>query len=299
MGKKISSFLLACLLVVIIADRSPAQEQVPVVKGKPSTVLVPKVTGMMQKDAEMAITKAGLVVSKIIERETKFPAGRVVRQQPLPETRVESGSGVILVVSAGKAAPAETPAKAPTGGRRQELIPDVEGMTFSEAFQTIRKAGFVTIKPQPMRSSEPKETVLAVQVNGESNEAGQEYPLNASITLLISSGVKTGGFSLPTGSQVIDTPALVMTGMGAQPQTIATQPLKMTGMRVQPQIISTQPLQMTGLRMQSQTITTQPLRMTGLRAQSQTISTQPLQMTGMRATSQTITTQQLKMTGMR
>lgn len=196
MGKKISIYLLACILLVIVIYPLSAQGQLPVVSNKGSTVTVPKVTGMLQKDAEAAIAKAGLEVANIIERETPFPAGKVVRQKPMPDTKVEKGSGVILVVSVGKAKNAEASAS----GVPQTIQTDAMTMTGMRiASQTISTGPLV---------------MTGVRA--------------ASQTIITAPLQMTG---MLTASQTITTSPLQMTGMRVNSITINTAPLKMTGMR--------------------------------------------------------------------
>jgi len=317
MGIKIIKCLLIGLFVLITADLTVAQESLVLPRSKTKEVIVPKLVGMKQSDAEAALEKIGLVVARVIERETRFKDGMVVRQQPQPNTKVAQGSGILLVVSKKNAKTAvqepledttaprvpdqatkngEMPGAAALAGAQ---LPSFDGKQFSDVFTDLRKLGFKEIKPQNVRSSDAKGTILGYQVDGEPVEMERAYSLTAVVTVLISSGAVPGGHQLPNAALVIDTPPLVMTGIRTGSQTITTEPMIMTGLRAQSLTITTDPMQMTGKRVQSQTITTQPMQMTGMRAQSQTIATQPIQMTGKRVQSQTITTQPIKMTGMR
>jgi len=330
MGKKISIYLLSCILMVILIYPSSAQGQLPVVSNKGSTVTVPKVTGMLQKDAEEAIAKAGLEVANIIERETPFPAGKVVRQKPIPDTKVEMGSGVVLVVSKSKeqiqlktpvepsgttqpAEPAEklTKSTSTTSGDVQ-LKNEWFGGQARSAAANLRAAG-LTVKPNMIASDKRRGTVMGMTMPDRRLTPGNLLARGSTVTLEISGGLDYK--PLPGDKELVNSPipekqilpknstintaALKMTGMRIVPQTISTGPLVMTGMRTASQTIVTAPLQMTGMLAASQTIVTAPLQMTGMRATSQTITTSPLQMTGMRVNSITIKTAPLKMMGMR
>jgi beta-lactam-binding protein with PASTA domain len=317
MGIKIIKYLLIGLLLLITADFTVAQESLVLPSSKTKQVTVPKVVGMKQSDAEAALAKIGLAVARVIERETKLKDGMVVRQQPLPNAKVAQGSGVVLVVSkkGAKAAVREplddtTAPQVPDQSTKQgerpgaaaltgAQLPSFDGRQFSDVFTDLRKLGFKEIKPQNVRSSDAKGTILGYQVDGEPAETERSYSLTAVVTVLISSGIVPVGHQQPNATMAIDTAPIIMTGLRTGSQAITTQPIIMTGIRAQSLTIITDPMQMTGKRVQSQTITTQPLQMTGKRAQSLTIITNPMQMTGKRVQSQTITTQPLQMTGMR
>ncbi|MEI6608459.1 MAG: PASTA domain-containing protein [Deltaproteobacteria bacterium] len=219
MGKKNSIYLLSCILLVIVIYPLSAQGQLPVVSNKGSTVTVPKVTGMLQKDAEATIAKAGLEVANIIERETPFPAGKVVRQKPMPDTKVEKGSGVVLVVSKAKE---QLQLKTPVAP---------SGMTQPE--ETAEKLTKGKTAPLPgdkelLNSPIPEKQIL---------------PKKSAIN---TAALKMTGMRI--ASQTISTGPLVMTGMRVASQTIITAPLQMTGMRVNSITINAAPLKMTGMR---------------------------------------------------
>jgi len=67
------------------------------------TATVPDVIGLLQADAETAITEAGLVVADQVgsEYSDTVTAGHVISQQPAPDTAVQQGSEVSIVVSLG------------------------------------------------------------------------------------------------------------------------------------------------------------------------------------------------------
>jgi len=196
MCKKISIYLLAFILLVIFIYPLSAQGQLPLVSNKGSTVTVPKVIGMSQKDAEVAIATAGLKVANVIERETPFPASMVVRQKPLPDAKVEKGSGVVLVVSAGKAKNADTSAV----GVPQTIQTDAITMTGMRiASQTISTGPLVMTG---MRTASQTIVTAPLQMTG-----------------------------MRAASQTITTQPVQMTGMRVNSITINTAPLKMTGMR--------------------------------------------------------------------
>ncbi len=169
-----------------------SQETIVLPPAAPATVTVPKVIGLDRAEAEKILLESGLKVSRIIERETRFPDGRVLRQQPAQDAKVSRGSGVILVVSKRSAAPPlpkapdlKSSSPAGTPGRK---LPDVTGMMFSEAYQQLRRSGFSKVQPQPVKSSEARETVIGVLANGEEVIEENSYATDTPVTLLVSRG---------------------------------------------------------------------------------------------------------------
>ncbi len=254
-------------------------------------IVVPNVVGMNQSDAETTITNAGLRIAKIVERETKYPTGQVVKQQPEAGAKAAQGTAVVLVVSQNAGA-GQTTTMPSTGSKQTGVTLKTEwfsGMAKTVA-PSIRATG-ITVQVKMSQSEQPRGTILSLSTTNRTLAPG-EVLLKEEPVIIEVSGGPAGGVhpdeepdqtvGLLPSALVYKTSPLIMTGIRAQSQTITTQPLKMTGIRAQSQTITTQPLKMTGMRAQSQTITTQPLKMTGMRAQSQTITTQPLKMTGMR-----------------
>lgn len=62
---------------------------------------VPKVTGLKYEDAEALITEQNLVVDKTEEASDKVEAGYVIKQEPEPDTELNSGETVKVYVSTG------------------------------------------------------------------------------------------------------------------------------------------------------------------------------------------------------
>ena len=136
----------------------------------PAPVAVPPVAGLLQADAESAITGAGLVVGTITtEHHAGVPAGHVIRSAPVEGTMVPPGSSVDLVVSLGP-----TPVE----------IPDVSGLTLAEAQAAIVAAGFV-VGPTVMEASN---TVPFGSVIRTVPAIGSSVPPGTPITFVVSSG---------------------------------------------------------------------------------------------------------------
>ena len=265
------------LAVILSACRASGQFLVVPPKAE---VIVPKVTGMMRAEAEKILTDAGLKVVTSEQEDPDFPAGTVLSQRPAAGKKASVGDEILLLLSKSKGESASTGKK--TAARVS--VPDVAGKSFSDAFAQLRKAGFTNISPQPVKSSEPKETVIGLLADAKPVDSGIMVPGESEIVVLVSNGLVSTAVSSVggTASQSINTEPLVMTGIRTESLVIQTAPLVMTGIRSESIVITTSPLVMTGIRPQSITINTEPLVMTGIRPESITLKTEPLVMTGMR-----------------
>ncbi|MBQ6390531.1 MAG: PASTA domain-containing protein [Eggerthellaceae bacterium] len=101
----------------------------------PQMISVPNVVSLTTTQAKYAITGSGLMVSRIDSKHSSdVPTGHVISQDPAPGTAVNKGTGVSFVVSLGK----EHPSKA--------SVPDVTGMSWSEAKSTLKSANLNAAK---------------------------------------------------------------------------------------------------------------------------------------------------------
>lgn len=91
----------------------------------PKRVLVPKVQGLTESDARLAIAKAGLTVGTVRRLPSQqVERGAVIRTSPQVGEKVREGSKVGVFVSAGL------------------VMPDVAGMTKNEAAAYLQEQGF-------------------------------------------------------------------------------------------------------------------------------------------------------------
>jgi eukaryotic-like serine/threonine-protein kinase len=134
-------------------------------KGK---VTVPDVTGQNEQTADSILRRAGLNPVPQLQSSSTVPAGLVISQSPEANKRVESGSRVNLVVSGG---PASVP------------IPDVEGLSESDALKKLKKAGF-----KPRTTKQASATVPAGKVIGTNPAAGALAQVGSGVEVQVSSG---------------------------------------------------------------------------------------------------------------
>ena len=114
-------------------------EVIVVVSSGVAQVAVPDVTGQNVDDARSALIAAGFAVTTTKRSSTTDAEGTVLEQSPAFGSKAAKGSTVSLVVA--------TAAPAPTAA----TIPDVGGMTRSEALKAINSASlnasFSTVAP--------------------------------------------------------------------------------------------------------------------------------------------------------
>ncbi|HEX5366125.1 MAG TPA: Stk1 family PASTA domain-containing Ser/Thr kinase [Acidimicrobiales bacterium] len=131
-------------------------------------VTVPGVEGQEVTAATAVLEKEGLVVTTELTNDPQVPANQVISQDPGAGKEVDEGSTVKLTVSQGPKAVA---------------VPDVTGMTQTEAQQTLTAQGFV-VDVTPQESDEVEEG----RVISQDPAANQQVPPGATIALAVSSG---------------------------------------------------------------------------------------------------------------
>ena len=137
---------------------------------EPFQVTVPNVVGMTQITAHSAIFGAGLLVGTVTQQHhATIPAGQVISQNPASGASVASGSTVALVVSLGP----ET-----------VTVPDVVGMTQSEAQTATTGAGLVVGAVTEQYNA----MVPAGQVISQNPAAGADVVLGSMVDLVVSCG---------------------------------------------------------------------------------------------------------------
>lgn len=130
-------------------------------------VSVPDVIGMLQEDAETAITDAGLEVGEVNEEATDdAEPGTVLSQNPTAGKEVAEGHKVDLVVAVGTASVA---------------VPDVVEMSLESAEKTLEKADLTVGRvTEELAEGKKPGTVLS-----QSPEAGEEVASGSRIDLVV------------------------------------------------------------------------------------------------------------------
>jgi serine/threonine-protein kinase len=136
------------------------------VSGGARQVDVPNLVGMSQGDALSALSELGLSLGNVTTQPSdEFDEGVVMAQSPDPETRVERGTAVDIVLSSG---PEATPTPTPTPTVTE--VPDVVGLDVATAIERLESAGFVVdVREQP--AEEPAGTVIRQRPGAETTAA--------------------------------------------------------------------------------------------------------------------------------
>lgn len=153
----------------------------PTPSGSPggNRVSIPNLQGMTPSAAQEALNAAGLILGETKYRQTDtVPPGVVFKQDPAAEQSVPEGTTVNIVVSE---AVSESPT--PAAG----TVPDVRGMTQSQAKKAITAAGFTlgTV------TQETSTTVPAGEVFKQDPKPGVQYQENEPVDITVSSGKST------------------------------------------------------------------------------------------------------------
>ncbi|MGB7581606.1 MAG: PASTA domain-containing protein [Sedimentisphaerales bacterium] len=136
--------------------------------GKPT---VPNVVGMTASDANTAIVDANLVVGTVTTKYSNtVDAGKVIRQSPAAGKAVAIGSKVKYVISLGK----------------KPIVPNVVGMTASDANTAIVDANLVVGAVTTKYSN----TVDAGKVTRQSPAAGRAVAIGSKVKYVSSLGKK-------------------------------------------------------------------------------------------------------------
>lgn len=133
--------------------------------------IVPDVVGLTQDEAVARLEAGGFAVD-IGRYFSAAPEGLVLSQSPRAGDRGLLGRGVRIAVSKGEEPP-QPPG--PTG-----VVPDVVGMTRSDADEVMRDAGFRVSVFSFIPSDQPAGTVLS-----QDPAAGEDFPLGDGIRLRV------------------------------------------------------------------------------------------------------------------
>jgi serine/threonine-protein kinase len=160
--------------------------------GTKPTVVPANIIGQTKAQAQATLANAHLngVFKKVDSDQTK---GTVVSTDPTPGTKVARDSDVTVSISRG-------PTK----------VPNVVGMTQSDAEQLIRARGFVPKTSDDNNSTEPAGTVT-----DQTPPAGTQLPQGSTVFIQVSTGQPS---SPPTSSAPTSPPT-------SEPTTLPTNPV--------------------------------------------------------------------------
>ena len=133
---------------------------------------VPDVSGQSAPDAMAALLNLGFVVQRQQKADHSIPPARVISTDPPAGTTAHPGSTVKIYVSSGP---------------EQREVPDVTNLSFEDARNRLRAAGFANVQQVPKPSTpEQKDRVIAT-----TPPASQSAPLTAAITVYVGTGPRS------------------------------------------------------------------------------------------------------------
>ncbi len=134
-------------------------------------VVVPEVIGMTVEEAAEELELVTLTVGPITEEHSdEFEAGQIIDQSPEPGVEIAEGSEVALTVSIGS---------------EEVAVPDVIGLTESEAIRLIRDAGLEFEPEREFNADVAPDTVF-----DQDPTAGEMVPPDSVVTIKISRGTE-------------------------------------------------------------------------------------------------------------
>ena len=160
---------------------------------------VPNLFGQDVVLASQQLGAKGFTVTTEQQPSESLPVGKVIATDPAAGTQAEKGSAVKLIVSAGAAPVA---------------VPQVEGLTESQARDKLQAAGF---QQKVSQQDVPFGSALDGKVMTQSPAAGENVPKGATITLIV-------GKALPPPPPTIPPTVATPPPTIAKTTTVATSP---------------------------------------------------------------------------
>ncbi|MEO0070608.1 MAG: PASTA domain-containing protein [candidate division WOR-3 bacterium] len=149
----------------------------PFITRKGQEVVLPKLTGMTQKEAESTLHRLGLKIGEVrLVPNSEIPPERVVTQYPRFGRRVKRGREIDLDISLGSP---------------KIKIPDLIGLPLSNALATLEQSGFVVTQIESVRT--PR--IPAGRVASLWPPPGTEVRKGCEIKISVST--KVGTFPMP------------------------------------------------------------------------------------------------------
>lgn len=182
--KKIILILIPLALLVIAAGffsgwylkstKSAPKNQTATTKD----VIVPKIKGLNEKDAEAALKNVGLQLQVVSREKSDSPEGTVISSSPEEGETTKSNTEVRVYVSAGP---------------QTSNIPDVTNLDIASASKMIENSGFLVGD----KSFEYSETVPKDSIISQTPDAAAQASKNSKIDLVISKGTKIKYVTVP------------------------------------------------------------------------------------------------------
>ncbi|MDD4513994.1 PASTA domain-containing protein [Massilibacteroides sp.] len=137
-------------------------------------VVVPDVKGLTIEDAASFFENNGLrydIIDSVFSKDVA--PGTIVELKPNAGSKVKEGRIVFITLNAL--------------GAQMETIPDVEDMSFRQAYALLRARGFETVEIEYV-PGDFKDLAMAVELRGRVLRSGEKVPLTSPLILKVSNG---------------------------------------------------------------------------------------------------------------
>jgi serine/threonine-protein kinase len=155
------------LLVALVAIAAVA---IPLTRAV-AKVTVPSVAKLSQLAAQNALRGAGLTGDIVLANSSTVATGRVITQKPPAGSSVRRGTHVTITVSVGP---------------QYIAVPNVVGVSFDTARNTIQRAGFTVVRVNGF-----SDTIAIGKVVSQTPEANFQLARDGTVTLTVSQGAET------------------------------------------------------------------------------------------------------------
>ena len=158
----------------------------------PAEVVVPDVEGLPLGEARGRLSEAGLGAKTRSRQSFENEAGRVLEQSVPGGGEAEEGSRILLAVGGGPRSAGDSDEGEASG----EGVPDLVGLSYSEAERALEGAGFVLGGVEEA----PSETVPAGVIVSQDPEAGSAADAGTPVFLTTSTGRSSTSASAPASA---------------------------------------------------------------------------------------------------
>lgn len=137
-------------------------------------VVVPDVKGLTMEDAASFFENNGLrynIIDSVFSKDVA--PGTIVELKPIAGAKVKEGRIVFITLNALSS--------------QMETIPDVEDMSFRQAYALLKARGFESVEIEYV-PGDFKDLVIAVELRGRVLRSGEKVPLISPLILKVSNG---------------------------------------------------------------------------------------------------------------
>ncbi len=154
-------------------------------------VIVPDVKGLTMEDAVSFFENNGLrynIIDSVFSKDVA--PGTIVELKPNAGSKVKEGRIVFITLNALSS--------------QMEAVPDVEDMSFRQAYALLRARGFESVEIEYV-PGDFKDLVIAIELRGRVLKSGEKVPLTSHLILKVSNGEDE---VLPEDSLGLDAPVV-------------------------------------------------------------------------------------------